>query len=98
MNYKKREIVSRPTAGTSALIHEAAHMLLHEGRPDLTSQQKEANAPNYLAYWSTPEGIKKSGERIIKCASQIIEACEKQPKTQPLHSEGLIVDWNRPFF
>jgi antirestriction protein ArdC len=92
VNYKKREIVSRPTAGTSALIHEAAHMLLHEGRPDLTSEQKETeaeatafivcehfgietNAPNYLAHWSTPEQIKESGERIIKCASRIIEAC-----------------------
>jgi len=35
------------------------------------------NAPNYLAHWSTPEQIKESGERILKCASQIIEACEK---------------------
>ena len=95
VNYKAREIVSRPNAGTSALIHEAAHMLLHEGRYDMTSQQKETeaeatafivcehfgietNAPNYLAHWSSPEQIKESGKRIIKCASQLIDACEQE--------------------
>jgi len=44
VNYTAREIVSRPSAGTSALIHEAAHMLLHEGRYDMTSDQKETEA------------------------------------------------------
>jgi antirestriction protein ArdC len=44
VNYAAREIVSRPAAGTSALIHEAAHMLLHEGRHDLTDDQKETEA------------------------------------------------------
>ncbi|MDP1713918.1 MAG: ArdC family protein [Anaerolineales bacterium] len=94
VNYKVREIVSRPNAGTSALIHEAAHMLLHEGRYEMGSEQKETeaeatafivcehfgietNAPNYLAHWSSPEQIKESGKRIIKCASQIINACEQ---------------------
>jgi len=43
-------------------------MLLHEGRYDMTSQQKETNDPNYLAHWSSPEKIKESGLRIIKCA------------------------------
>jgi hypothetical protein len=48
VNYKAREIVSRPNAGSSALIHEAAHMLLHEGCYDMTSQQKETEATAFI--------------------------------------------------
>ncbi len=69
-------------------------MLLHEGRYDMTGDQKEteaeatafivcehvgieANAPNYLAHWSGPEQIKASAHRILICADQMINACEK---------------------
>jgi antirestriction protein ArdC len=87
VNYTAREIVSRSTAGTSALIHEAAHMLLHEGRYDLTSDQKETEAEATAFIVCQHFGIETnapnylahwSSPEQIKASTHRILACAEQ--------------------
>ncbi len=87
VNYTAREIVSRPTAGTSALIHETAHMLLHEGRHDMTSEQKETEAEATAFVVCQHFGLETnapnylahwSSPEQIKASTQRILACAEQ--------------------
>ena len=87
VNYTSREIVSRPTAGTSAPIHEAPHMLLQEGRFDTPGDliENEAEVTTFIAcqhFWTetnAPNHLAHwSSPEQMKASAHCILFCTEQ--------------------